>query len=65
MSRLMGPYTAYRAQQVADKLDVRHEILQTTASDPMRAKREIKEHLIQEHGYEDGTKNISSTSQEV
>ena len=58
MKGLMGPYTSFRAQRIADKLDTPYEIVQTVSDNKLRAKREMKEKLIQEEGYETGTRNI-------
>jgi len=56
----MGPYTEYRARQLADKIESKHEIYRTATHDPVKAKRIIKAKVIEEHGYEIGAKRLSS-----
>lgn len=55
---LMGPYTRFRAQRVADKLEVEHMVVDTVSSDPVRAKRELKRKIIEESGYAEGSRRI-------
>ena len=56
---LMGPYTGLQARRVADKIEARHEVILTVSSDPVRARREIKRKVIEEYGYEKGSKRFS------
>lgn len=58
MPGLLGPYTGFRAQRIADKLEDPHELVQTVSENPAVAKREIKEKMIERHGYFKGSKRI-------
>ena len=61
MAGLLGPYTKYEAQRKVDKIEERCEVIDTIATDEVRAKREIKEQLCDVLGYQEGTKRIHST----
>ena len=58
MPGLLGPYTRFRADRLADKLEERHEVVDTVSQNSVRAKREIKEKLVNEYGYSRGSKRI-------
>lgn len=63
MPGLMGPYTPYQAQKVADRIEEKHEIIETIHHNVMKAKREIKEKLVQDYGYSVGSRRMSAPKQ--
>lgn len=65
MPGVMGPYTKFNAIHIADKLETPHEIVDTVSRDPVRAKRELKEKLVREHGYMQGSKRMHSTDKDL
>lgn len=62
MPGLRGPYSGYEAQRKKEKLESAGtedcEIVSTISHNSVKAKREIKEKLIEAHGYTKGSKRI-------
>lgn len=59
MPGIMGPYSAFEAKRVSDKLEVRNVVVPVLSHNRRRAIGEVKRKVIEEYGYGKGSKRVS------
>jgi hypothetical protein len=65
MPGCLGPYTETRANSISDNLDEDSVVIEVESTNKTEARREVKEKLVREYGYEKGSRRMSRNARQA